>query len=176
MHLRCGGNPILQDRARRVGRHCLTLSRHLPGSGGLCTGTRVIRSISQQSGRASEEQVAANQSEVKWKSRCVAEWVSSVLFFFLCFFSPICTGCMLLKGTVNPKYLLTVLLMDCKPSASLHRRWQNKAKHNVPQYSHLSIRKTRQSNKTHIVVFRNNILPLRSIFAFGCCGFSLMQT
>lgn len=81
VHLRCGGNPILQDRARRVGRHCLTLSRHLPGRGGLCTGTRVIRSISQQSGRASEEQVAANQSEVKWKSRCVAEWVSSVLFF-----------------------------------------------------------------------------------------------
>lgn len=42
VHLRCSGNPIHQDGARRVGG-CLTLSRHLSGSTGPCADTQVIR-------------------------------------------------------------------------------------------------------------------------------------
>lgn len=46
----------------------------------------------------------------------------------------------------------------------------------MPQYSHWSVQKTRQSNKTHIVVFRHDILPPGCIFPFGCCGFCSRQT
>lgn len=70
---RCGGNPIHQGRARRVGLFCLTISRHLPDSSSSTADTCVTSNVSWHWGTRTEKQVATYLKMWNWKNWLVVQ-------------------------------------------------------------------------------------------------------